>query len=496
MRARYLLSRLVPLLAVVACSEPDDEVASVSISPASGTTVVGGTVQLSAVPRDADGRKVSGPGLSWSTSSPGVAEVSGSGMVIGRAPGAAVITVSVEERSASATIEIREGAMVGSSGADLRLFGGTVTLTIPPGALASETPIGVERAESPPQAPALVPETAFTFGPDGTVFGSPARLTLHYSPEAVAGVEADLAIHKVVDGAWVEVPGGAVDMEANTVSAPLAGFSTYAIVGSASASGDLIVYHSGHPSGDGEDLYTVAPGQMGVRRLGFQSGEIDDPAWSWDHGRTAFAAKPPAPNSEEYDIYTIGPDGSGVVNLTNTPTLNEYDPAWSPDGARIAFTDDDSNLWVMDGDGSNAHQVLGQATDGPDWSPDGSRILFTNDDGNLFVVDADGSGLQQLTAFGPGFLARDASWSPDGSRILFEGTTLTETTVQRGIYTVDSSGGAMRTVLTRADDPVWSPDGSRIAFVDDGGGIFTIDADGGGLTLVVADVSPENIAWR
>jgi Tol biopolymer transport system component len=415
-------------------------------------------------------------------------------MVTGRAPGAAVITVSVEDRSASAAIEVKEGAMVGSSGAELSLFGGTVAIVIPAGALAVATPIAVEPAESPPQDPALVSGTAFTFGPEGTVFGSPARLTLRYSPETFAGAEADLAIRKAVDGAWVELPGSVVDVGANAVSAPLAGFSTYAIVGSGSAFNDLIVYHSGHPSGDGEDLYTVGPGGTGVRRLGFHSGEIDDPAWAWDRGRIAFAAKPPDPNSEEYDIYTIGPNGSGPVNLTNTPTLNEYDPAWSPDGARIAFTDDDSNLWVMDADGRNTHQILGQETDGPDWSPDGSRILFTND--NLFVVDADGSGLKQLTAFGTGFVARDPSWSPDGSRILFEGTTLTETTVQRGIYTVDASGGDLRTVLTGADNPVWSPDGSRIAFVDDGGGIFTIDAGGGGRTLVVADTSPEHIAWR
>ncbi len=494
MSARTLLPSLFVFLSVVGCSEPDDEFASLSLSPASAFTVAGGSVRLSAVPKDADGRKVSGISLSWSTSSASVAEVSSSGVVTGVAPGAALITVNAEGRSASATVEVMEGAVVGSGGAALSLFGGNVALAIPAGALAATTTIAVEPAESPPPDPALVPGTAYTFGPAGTSFGSPAVLTLRYASDGVTGDVAGLTISKAVDGVWVEVPGSLVDVQAHAVSAPLAGFSTYAIVGAAGVSNGLIVYHDNHPTGDGEDLYTAEPSGRGPRPLGFHSGEIDDPAWAWDHARIAFAAKPPLPDNAEYDIYTIAPDGSGAVNLTGTPTLNEYDPAWSPDGARIAFTDDDGYLWVMDADGGNPVQILGRETDGPDWSPDGRRILFTSD--NLFLVNPDGSGLEQLTAFGDAFRARDASWSPDGSRILFEGTTFTETTVHRGIYTLEAAGGDLRTVLIGADSPVWSPDGTRIAFVEDGGGIFMIDAGGGGRALVVADADPEHLAWR
>lgn len=52
-------------------------------------------------------------------------------------------------------------------------------------------------------------------------------------------------------------------------------------------------------------------------------------------------------------------DGSNEVNLTSTPNINEDQPAWSPDGTRIAFTSDRNDLagvtdiWVIGADGSN-----------------------------------------------------------------------------------------------------------------------------------------------
>ena len=37
------------------------------------------------------------------------------------------------------------------------------------------------------------------------------------------------------------------------------------------------------------------------------------------------------------DIWLINPDGSRQVNITNTPDVQEYGTAWSPDGRRIAY---------------------------------------------------------------------------------------------------------------------------------------------------------------
>ena len=55
------------------------------------------------------------------------------------------------------------------------------------------------------------------------------------------------------------------------------------------------------------------------------------------------------------EIYSMNPDGSELVNLTQDPAFDR-DPAWSPDGTRIAFvkgSEGHANIWVMDADGGN-----------------------------------------------------------------------------------------------------------------------------------------------
>jgi plastocyanin len=135
-------------------------------------------------------------------------------------------------------------------------------------------------------------------------------------------------------------------------------------------------------------------------------------------------------------------DGSGKHQLTNTSTVNEGSPVWSPDGTTIAFTSDrDGNEEIYVTDVTGLHPVRltnNVASDRkPDWSPDGSKIVFfSNRDGNeeIYVMNADGSNPVRLT------------------------------------YT-----------LTAEEDPVWSPDGQKIVFTRNRGGnwdIFTMNADG------------------
>ena len=110
-------------------------VAAVSVSPGSATVVAGNTVQLTATPKDASGGALSGRVVTWASSNPAAATVSGSGLVTGVAAGAATVTATSEGQSGTAAITVSSVAVasVTVSPATASLQGGqTAQLTATP----------------------------------------------------------------------------------------------------------------------------------------------------------------------------------------------------------------------------------------------------------------------------------------------------------------------------------------------------------------------------
>lgn len=180
-------------------------------------------------------------------------------------------------------------------------------------------------------------------------------------------------------------------------------------------------------------------------------------------------------------IYSMRADGSGLVNLTNDPSVPNVSPRWSPDGTRIVYSRNFS-IWVMNVDGTNKMQLA--SGDSPVWSPDGSKIAFLVGDGftygAIYLMNADGSNRRFLVSCSP---YSEIDWSPDGRQIAFSDYHGTD---RENIYVINVDGTGQTAITNSVRDssyPAWSPDGSKIAFARHNGfnsTIYTMNADGSG----------------
>jgi Tol biopolymer transport system component len=160
--------------------------------------------------------------------------------------------------------------------------------------------------------------------------------------------------------------------------------------------------------------------------------------------------------------------------------------AFPGQNGKIAFETDaggNSDIWVMDPDGSNRVQLTTDPASDlvPAWSPDGTKIAFrSNRDGNfeIYVMNADGSGQTRLTSNTAA--DTDPAWSPDGTKIVFTRSS------QMIVMNSDGTGEAP---LTGGLEPAWSPDGTKIAFTD-GFEINVINPDGTGRVQVTPTGDP------
>jgi WD40 repeat protein len=108
------------------------------------------------------------------------------------------------------------------------------------------------------------------------------------------------------------------------------------------------------------------------------SGDDYAPAWSPDGSRVAFARK--LTNEGTADIYVVNVDGTGLAQLTTDAADDDF-PAWSPDGTKIAFTsnrDGDFEVYTMNPDGTAQTQVTNNTVQDsdPDWQPVGTPVGY------------------------------------------------------------------------------------------------------------------------
>jgi TolB protein len=260
----------------------------------------------------------------------------------------------------------------------------------------------------------------------------------------------------------------------------------------------------------GLSVWVLEAGTDGPRRLTMGDANDFSAELSPDGTTLVLASDRDNPNAltargsylRAYDIYLAGVDGGEPQRLHGDRTF-KMRPTWSPDGSLIAFDGEDPDgepvaetggltpqIWVVPSDGSGAPEMLTAEPAGaldPAWSPDGSRIAYrSRGDGRIISMASDGSDARPLTD-GPG--DAEPAWSPDGTRIVFS----SERSGDREIYVMAADGSDV-TQLTDSPDfdgqPTWSPDGTMIAFATDRGAsrdIYLMQADGSGQVDVSAN---------
>jgi Tol biopolymer transport system component len=169
-------------------------------------------------------------------------------------------------------------------------------------------------------------------------------------------------------------------------------------------------------------LWVMRSDGTGRRRLvQARNGQIDVPgSWASD-GRVAFTRSrlERATLAFRHSIVSVGRDGSRVRTLV----VNAADPAYSPDGRRLAYVS------PRDRNGKLAY---------------GDRAFFANE---LYISDADGSRPRRITHT-RGLNERLPAWSPDGQRLAFQRGRVTGNAEATEVLIVSARGGSARPVLS------------------------------------------------
>lgn len=102
----------------------------------------------------------------------------------------------------------------------------------------------------------------------------------------------------------------------------------------------------------------------------------------------------------EAELFTIRPDGSGLLRLTNNDVA-DGDPDWAPDGRRLTFVRGSDEIWTMRARGANPGMIGSGFS--PAWAPDGSLIAFVSGaDSEIHTVEPSGQGEVSIGDPAPG----------------------------------------------------------------------------------------------
>lgn len=207
-----------------------------------------------------------------------------------------------------------------------------------------------------------------------------------------------------------------------------------------------------------DDLVAKRPSRIEV------SGNIEDYELSPSGERALFVARG--------DAFTAPIEHGPTRNLTRSSGTHDKHARWSPDGRWIAFVSDmtgEEEIYIVAQDGSGEPRQLTSGSRmmlyAPAWSPDGERIAYSDKDGRLWVVDV-GSGDRTQVADEARGQVLDYTWSPRGGWLAF---TLSEPSGFGSIHVWSQDAGLHKVSSPYFNDfsPAWDPAGDYLYYLSD-----------------------------
>jgi RTX calcium-binding nonapeptide repeat (4 copies)/WD40-like Beta Propeller Repeat len=226
----------------------------------------------------------------------------------------------------------------------------------------------------------------------------------------------------------------------------------------------------------GANVCTVNPDGSSQRTL---ISNATDPTWSSDESEIAYVTSS--------GIAVADADGSFPALLPTGPGATQ--PTLSFSGSLVAYVQG-GDIWTIPSTtasaGTNRTNTAGTTESDPAYSPDGTKIAYVAN-GQVNILNAS-LGFTTRAVTTTAVAAHDPTWSPDGSTIAYADSGQ--------IYTIASSAtSGAGAAIAAGSQPAYSPDGSKLALINVAGHLAVV-ASSGGTPAAITGTADANPDWE